>query len=525
MDFRSEMMNKEKKFLLAAISLIPSVLFLLGFDFGLEHAEHEQHNERGHLLHLVLEWTGVCVAAMVAVLTYHQYKLSGNVASPIIGIALLVAALFDALHILVATGLVPAPENNQNFIPFTYALSRLMFAIVLIGAVRVIGFRRKQYYSEQERHKFLRKVYISFTLSSILIISLCAYVFKLPRTTYPEFIIVRPFDLAPLLLFFLIGIYFIPKLFKREKHVFIHTVAWSMLPAILSQLHMAFGSTQLFDSHFNIAHVLKVLSYLFPLIGLVIDYSMVYRKKAGQILRMQQAMESLRQKKKELNDFAYVSSHDLKEPITTIKTFVELIEQRYLDEKDEEAKQFFRFINLGTERMSALVHDMLSYTQIGRASTPQHLSLRKTFDEVLDEMSGLIDEHQVEISVGRLPNIYGYPEEIKTLFKELMFNSIKFKKPYESPKIAVEVESGDAFWKVKVKDNGIGMEPKYYEKAFALFQQLHKRNEYEGTGVGLALCKKIMDQHGGRIWIESELDLGTSVYLRIPNSKDQMVLN
>jgi PAS domain S-box-containing protein len=223
----------------------------------------------------------------------------------------------------------------------------------------------------------------------------------------------------------------------------------------------------------------------------------------------------LQQKNKELEQFAYVASHDLQEPLRTISSFVNLLRDQYLGKLDERADKYSNFILQSCERMKALINDLLDYSRIGHKKLAEQVDCGEMLGEVLADLGIAIDETQAEIKTAQLPVIRAYPTEMKQLFQNLITNAIKFRKKDVPPRVEISAEQADAHWKFTVKDNGIGIEEKHKERVFVIFQRLHTRTEYEGSGIGLAHCKKIVELHGGRIWIESNPQEGTSFHFTV----------
>ncbi len=226
---------------------------------------------------------------------------------------------------------------------------------------------------------------------------------------------------------------------------------------------------------------------------------------------------TLKRQNKEFESFAYIASHDLQEPLHTITSFSDFMYEDYYDKLDDDAKENLIYIKEGCQRMSALINSLLDYSRIGNKRKLHQISPASLVNNVIRDFSAKISETDTKIITGTLPtHIYGYPTELRMLFQNLISNAIKFKKPDVSPKIYIEgfrKEANDTFmevWQFIVKDNGIGIAKEHQHKVFEIFQRLHTREEYEGTGIGLAHCKKIVDLHHGDIWVESKLGEGTT---------------
>jgi signal transduction histidine kinase/ligand-binding sensor domain-containing protein len=224
-------------------------------------------------------------------------------------------------------------------------------------------------------------------------------------------------------------------------------------------------------------------------------------KRARQ--QVEQANKDLERKNKEMEEFAYIASHDLQEPLRTTSSFAELIQKQYKGQLDEKADKYFSFILEASGRMKVLIKNLLEYSRIGNKKELEQVDCDKLLNEVLADLGTAISEADADIKHGRLPVINGYATELKQLFQNLIANAIKFRKAATPPEINISVQKNNGFWQFAFRDNGIGIDEKHSEKIFVIFQRLHTRTEYEGTGIGLSYCKKIVELHGGRIWVES----------------------
>ncbi|WP_051175863.1 sensor histidine kinase [Nocardia exalbida] len=225
-----------------------------------------------------------------------------------------------------------------------------------------------------------------------------------------------------------------------------------------------------------------------------------------------QAVE-LRRSNAELEQFAYVASHDLQEPLRKVASFCQLLEKRYGDKLDERGKQYIDFAVDGAKRMQVLINDLLTFSRVGRITDrTEPTGLGQSLDKALTNLSTAIDDTDTRIRrPEELPEIIGDPTLLTMLWQNLIANAIKFRRPDHPPEIEITCEPGEngSGWLLSVSDNGIGIAPEFAEKVFVIFQRLHNREEYSGTGIGLAVCKKIVEYHGGRIWIDTDYTAGT----------------
>lgn len=217
---------------------------------------------------------------------------------------------------------------------------------------------------------------------------------------------------------------------------------------------------------------------------------------------------------KELEQFAYVASHDLQEPLRTISNYVGLLEKKYKGKSDEDSDQYLEFILKATVRMQTLIKDLLDYSRIGHDKTLRVIDCNKLLNEVLNDLETSIKESHATIYSENLPVIKAFPD-IKSLFQNLISNAIKFRKKDVAPVINISAQSRENEWLFIIKDNGIGIPKNFHERIFTIFQKLHSQKQYPGTGIGLAHCKKIVELHGGKIWIESEAENGSAFYFTI----------
>lgn len=237
----------------------------------------------------------------------------------------------------------------------------------------------------------------------------------------------------------------------------------------------------------------------------------------GQLARaMNQMTEKLTVSNRELEQFAYVASHDLQEPLRTITNYVGLFEKQYRIRLDSTATSYIDLINAATGRMQLLIKDLLDYCRIGIDKKTEKTDCNALVEDILVLLEKIIQETGCKVHVDKLPVIYAYPE-IFSLFQNLISNAIKFRRANGPALIWIAAEPTEDGWLFRVEDNGIGIEKAYLERIFIIFQKLHSKNEYRGSGIGLALCKKIVELHGGKIWVESELEKGSSFRFTIPN--------
>ena len=232
--------------------------------------------------------------------------------------------------------------------------------------------------------------------------------------------------------------------------------------------------------------------------------------------QVEKRTEELTRSNSELEHFAYVASHDLREPLRMITSFLQLLERRYDDKLDEDAHEFIGFAVDGAKRLNNMINDLLEYSQVTSKDREfTRVDAQQILDETLMNLKVPIDENNAIISHDSLPIIVGYKELLVELFQNLISNSIKYHSR-ETPEIHVSVKEQNNQYRFSIKDNGIGMSPDHLERIFTIFQRLHRKDEYDGTGIGLSIAQKIVHEHGGQIWVESKLGKGSTFYFTIP---------
>ncbi|TDE18911.1 HAMP domain-containing sensor histidine kinase [Actinomadura sp. 6K520] len=230
-----------------------------------------------------------------------------------------------------------------------------------------------------------------------------------------------------------------------------------------------------------------------------------WRASVDKTRQLDEQTEDLRRSNAELEQFAYVASHDLQEPLRKVASFCQMIERRYGDKLDERGQQYIAFAVDGAKRMQSLINDLLSFSRVGRISRPEEsVDLNDVARQALDNVATLREETGAEIEVGDLPEVSGDRTQLTQLFQNLVGNAIKFRREGVPPRVVIDAHRTGDEWEFRCSDNGIGIEPRYADRIFLIFQRLHPRDEYAGTGIGLALCKKITEYHGGRIWLDPD---------------------
>jgi PAS domain S-box-containing protein len=763
-------------------SIIPFALNKLGIDFSSTTIPLPEprslllddlfYKLSGAFTHTILEWSAFSVAISIAVLGVVHFRVSKEVTVPVICIALFCAGSMDAFHTLAADRLIDSVADNKRLIPFTWAISRTFNALIIISGVSI--FLLNPQLSKKAGFNFVITISLIFIVLAYVIIHYCATSQNLPETIFPDAFITRPWDVGPLVLYAFVCIPLIVKFNKIYPSTFSQALLLSMVPEIVVELHMAFGSKALFDNDFNIAHFLKIFAYLLPGIGLLLDYvqtftrlektthSLVEEKtkiksivdnaidgivtinstgyiqsfnpsaermfgyqekdiinkninllvpksyhekhdgysyfrkykrtqlkniigfnqeviglcKDGSTLPldlgitevqlgnetfftafvrdlsqqkrleneiksreqlfstfvnaapvmmwmldshhkpimfnetwldfmghtleqelayewdslkihpedkepvMSQYYEAINHKKSfdqeyrllrhdgvyrwirevgvphhenntykgfigicldvtqrkmdelklhnytqelersniELEQFAYIASHDLQEPLRMVSSYTQLLERRYKDKLDDDANEFIGYAVDGANRMQTLIQDLLAYSRVGKnKQILKRLELDPLIKNIILGLKLAIEESNVQINLPEsFPQIMADQSQIQQLFQNLILNAIKYRAEERKCEININYQKVDKMWQFSIQDNGIGIETKYFERIFVIFKRLHSREKYSGTGIGLAVCKRIVEGHGGELWLESTFGSGSTFYFTIP---------
>lgn len=267
--------------------------------------------------------------------------------------------------------------------------------------------------------------------------------------------------------------------------------------------------------------------------GFLVTFSDVSAEKESD-LKLRNYTQELQRSNEDLEQFAYVASHDLQEPLRKIRSFGDRLITKYLSKLDETGQDYIERMQAASGRMQHLIEDLLAFSRITRSSElPGKVDLRKTFEEIEEDLSDQIAREDATLEFGKMPAVLGVKGQIRRLFQNLVSNAIKFRKPEEDPVIKIVAEKLSAlemskefplppryknYVKITVSDNGIGFEEKYADQIFNVFQRLHGKNEFEGTGIGLAICKKIVTHHGGMVTARSKEGIGSEFIVILPAS-------
>lgn len=258
---------------------------------------------------------------------------------------------------------------------------------------------------------------------------------------------------------------------------------------------------------------------------LIIMVSYLLERRRQWEIRLRRISEELAQSNRDLERFAYVASHDLQEPLRTIRSFLKLLEKKSKGKLDETEQEYVRFAVDGAARMQDLISDLLAYSRIAHAEKAwERVHLEVPLRQALHALDQRIQESKAAVTNDPLPSLEADPGQISLLFQNLIGNALKFHRPEVPPRIHVGARAEGETWIISVQDNGIGISREFSAKAFTMFSREHGKHGYPGTGIGLAICKRIVERHGGRIWLESEPGKGTTFHFALPATREETMV-
>jgi two-component system, sensor histidine kinase and response regulator len=239
-----------------------------------------------------------------------------------------------------------------------------------------------------------------------------------------------------------------------------------------------------------------------------------------QILKLN---EHLRQSNEELERFAYICSHDMQEPVRMMNSYAMLLQENYGRFLDDKGQRYVGFISKNAGHMQKMIRDILTFSRVGRESPKiEKIDCTQIVRDVLGEFEAIIAQKKARVTYDRMPTVEGCPTLIRVLFQNLIGNALKFQDGTKPPEVKIQAESTDSEWRFSIQDNGIGIDPAFNDRVFTIFQRIHRKEEYPGTGIGLSTCKKFIEFCGGKIWFESTLGAGTVFSFTIPQDREEV---
>lgn len=313
------------------------------------------------------------------------------------------------------------------------------------------------------------------------------------------------------------------ELLGKQRHELLGRVVWEAYPDLAgADIEAAYRkvmderapvSFERFHSPLNVWLDL----YVYPVDdGIALQFTDVTGRKRAEQER-ERLIADLERSNRELEQFAYVSSHDLQEPLRMVASYVQLLEKKYKGKLDEQADKYITYAVEGAVRMQKLIEGLLQYSRIAtRGADFRPVDMNKVSDSAVANLTIAIRESRAAITKDDLPTVLGDETQLIQLLQNLIGNAMKFRKPDVPPAVHVSAKSEAGEWVFSVSDNGIGIKPEHFDRIFLIFQRLHTRQEHPGTGIGLALCKRIVERHHGRIWVKSTPREGTTFFFTIP---------
>ncbi|MGH1334527.1 MAG: sensor histidine kinase [Aureispira sp.] len=263
------------------------------------------------------------------------------------------------------------------------------------------------------------------------------------------------------------------------------------------------------------SYVVRVTNDFIILVANIIIYYTMLQDRDADVEKIKQKSLELEEKNTQLEHFAYIASHDLNEPLRTISSFIEIIKEEYEETLNDDLHTYFNFIQDALTRMRAMIDGLLRYSQIGKSADFQLVNINALLVELQEDLSNILEKNEVTLHIQPLPTINCLELELRQLFQNLITNAIKFQKPTVKPSISIVCEEQSTHWRFCILDNGIGVRAEKQEEIFNIFTKLHRSTEYQGQGIGLAFCKKIIAIHQGKIWVESVPGEGSQFYFTI----------
>ncbi|MEB3337859.1 MAG: ATP-binding protein [Leptolyngbyaceae bacterium] len=581
---------KQLIWVILAITGLPFLLNLAGVDFDATHAlngsvfadlppnqvaDLMHRTLSGSFIHTLLEWSAFCTAIFTAILAFAYFTINHDVTTPILGVTLLFAGCMDAFHTLAADRLIEGVADSRNLIPFTWAICRLCNALLtILGIGFFLTVKPKEW---QGNTAFVGGVSLGLGVLAYGIIHLCATTAHLPATTFPDAILTRPWDVIPLILFIVAGIFIYPRFYRKNPSLFSHALVVSTIPNAATQLHMVFGSTALFDNHFNIAHFLKIIAYLVPLTGLILDYTLTQkmlqesetreRAKSQEIAttlqELQKAQTQLVQSEKmsSLGQLVAGVAHEINNPVNFIhgnvhyaseyiQDLLELVQlyqaqssqttveiQRKEEEIDLEFLQddlpkLLSSMQVGVDRIREIVQSLRIFSRLDEAEIKDvdiHEGLDSTLMILHSRLKAKPDHPEIKVVklYGNLPKIECYAGQLNQVFMNILSNAIDALEdhrlslaPEEStsyvPAITIRTEFLEPEQVViRLADNGPGLTPTVQEQLFDPF--FTTKPVGKGTGMGLSISYQIVtEKHGGFLKCVSTPGQGAEFVIGIP---------
>ena len=469
-------------------------------------------------IHSGMEQVAAAVALITGSLALIRFYARKKRAFLFLGTGFIGTALLDGYHAVVTSGFFDHawPSAPPSLIPWSWHASRMYLAAMLALCVWVW-----EHETTEETRLPDRYVYWVTGLLALLSFSVFAFV-PLPNAYYPDLFFRRPQELLSASIFAVALCYGAWRGHWRRGFIE-YTLALALLLSIVAQGVFMSRSSGLFDAMFDVAHVLKILSYGLILVGLEWDIYAVSRQaertaraEALAHEELSGVVEELQAANHELDSFVHLASHDLQEPLRNLVTYSGFLVENSGGKLPAAASQDLDFIVTAATRMRGLLQDLLTMSQVRRLRLHiEEVRLDGCVDDALRVLRQGLNECGARIKRTPLPIVQGDRVLLTNVFVHLLSNAVKFRSGDE-PIIEVTVEQQDEEWVLGVKDDGIGLDPAFGDQIFSPFERLHGRNRYEGSGMGLTICRKAIERHRGVIWVESQPDEGAHFRFSLP---------
>lgn len=581
---------KQLLILTLIVCILPLILTTLGVDFsspiplghqikGLENGEllDQIHiTLAGSFVHTLLEWSAFCTGVFTAILAFVYFALNHDVVTPIIGVSLFYSGCMDAFHTLASDRLIDGVADYDNLIPFTWAICRLFSALILVVGVSLLLMTKQ--IKPEGKLSFLALISVVCGVFAYGTILFCVRTENLPQTMFANSWIRRPWDAIPLLLFLGAGLFLLPRFQKRYPSIFSQTLIISIIPQVITQAHMTFGSQRLFDNDFNIAHFLKIVAYLVPFVGLCLSYVEINREKDETVDQLksteknltdrQQELETLlrelrstqsqliqAEKMSSLGQLVSGVAHEINNPVNFIygnlthaenyvkdlHEIISLYQHHYpnlspaIEESIKEIDLEFILkdfpgllssMRVGAKRIQIIVEALRNFSRLDESDW-KACDIHEGIESTLMILNSRLKETSshpeiiIQKNYGDLPPVECYPSQINQVLINILTNAIDallFKaqsQPFANLQITITTCQINQQCSIKISDNGIGIMPEVVPQIFNPF--FTTKAVGHGTGLGLSVSYSIIhDQHQGSLTCESVPDQGTVFTILIP---------